>query len=123
MSDIQKISESEMEIMQIIWDFNAPITTADIHKRLPKNKKWAQSTVLTFLSRLSDKGIVSSEKKGNSNIITAIVTEKQYLTFETKNFLKQVHKGNPKSYVAALIESEELTAEEIGELKKWFTEL
>lgn len=123
MSNLQKITESEMEIMRIIWAHDEPITTAQIHKELPKDKKWAASTVLTFLSRLASKRIITSEKKGNANIFTQAITEKQYQAYETKSFLKSVHGGSPKSFVAALIEDDGISYEEIAELKKWLSEL
>ena len=123
MSNYKKITESEMEIMRIIWEHNEPITTAQIHMKLPKNKKWAASTVLTFLSRLSNKGLLTSVKKRNVNIFTPTITEKQYQAHQTKSFLKTVHGGSPKSFVAALIENDDISCEEIAELKKWLSEL
>jgi len=123
MRKFQRISDSEMEIMKIIWEKGAPITTAEIHKKLPEGKSWAASTVLTFLARLSNKGIITSKKKGIANIITANMTEKEYLASETKNFLKQVHNGSPKSFFAALIEDDGLSRAEVDELKAWFKEL
>ena len=122
--DIQKISESEMEIMRIIWQHNAPISTGEIKKKLAEGeKKWASTTVLTFLSRLTEKGVVTSQKNGASNIFTANITERQYRNFETKKFIKSVHNGSPKSYVSALFEDDEISREDIEDLKKWFSEL
>ncbi len=123
MTKLQKISESEMEIMKVIWNQEKPLTSGEISKLLSLQKKWAASTVLTFLSRLCDKGILQAEKKGLSNRYTALVTENQYKVFETECFFKTVHRGNPKSYLSALIESEDLSSEDIQELKKWFSEL
>jgi len=123
MRKLQRISDSEMEVMKIIWEKNAPITTAEIHKKLPEGKNWAASTVLTFLARLAAKGIVTTKKKGTANIITANLTEKEYLAFETQSFLKQVHNGNPKSFFAALVDSDELSRADIEDLKSWFSKL
>ena len=123
MEVIQRISESEMEIMRIIWTHGETITTAEIYKALPKDKKWAQSTVLTFLSRLCDKGILATTKKGVSNIFTVKVTQSQYLAYETKHFLDTVHGGSPKSFIAALLEDEQISHDEIEKLKKWFMDL
>jgi len=123
MRKIQRISDSEMEVMKIIWEKGAPITTAEIHEKLPEGKNWAASTVLTFLARLVNKGIITTKKNCVANIITANLTEKEYLAIETQKFLNHVHKGSPKSFFAALIDSEELSRDDIEDLKGWFSEL
>jgi predicted transcriptional regulator len=112
-----------MEVMRVIWKKAAPVTSAEVMKELPQDRKWAASTVLTFLSRLAGKGIIASEKKGGSNIFTACVTEKEYLLSETTNFLRQAHGGSTKRFFAALLDSEELSRKDIKELKKWFAKL
>lgn len=51
-----KISDAEMEIMKIIWKKNDQITTAEILDELPKENSWKVTTIMTLISRLTEKG-------------------------------------------------------------------
>ena len=54
-----KISDSEMKIMNLIWDAGAPVTTAWITQRLGDGIEWKATTILTFLARLEEKGCIT----------------------------------------------------------------
>ena len=56
-----KISETEMEIMRIIWDKNDKVTTSELAEKLPEKKL---TTISTLAGRLIDKGCLKSEKIG-----------------------------------------------------------
>ena len=49
MGQFQSLSESEMEIMRVIWDTGAPITAAQLLE-LFAHKGWKIQTVSTFLT-------------------------------------------------------------------------
>ena len=60
-------------------------------------------------------------KKGNTNLYYPLVTEEEYLRFETMTFLQEVHKGSLKSFMSALCgqESERVWDEaELAKLQK-----
>ena len=95
---IYRISDAEMEIMRIIWKKEEPVTSAEIQADLEASgKEWKINTILTFLSRLTEKGILSSKKKGRSNQYTALVSEEEYKHRETLSFLNTVHGGSVKT--------------------------
>ena len=58
MGQFQSLSESEMEIMRVIWDAGSPVTAAELLERFA-HKGWKIQTVSTFLSRLVEKGVLS----------------------------------------------------------------
>lgn len=122
MCKIQKISKSEMEVMQVIWDSEDPLTSSEIQQALNKEKNWKPTTVLTFLARLGEKGIIKTLKKGKSNQYIPLISEREYKQFETRSFLNSVHKGSVKSFMTALYEGDDITKEEIEDLKKWFSQ-
>jgi BlaI family penicillinase repressor len=117
-----KISEAEKEVMQIIWASGNPMTSAEILGNLPPERELKITTVLTFLTRLTEKGLVSFEKKGKKNYYVPLITEKEYKKFESKSFLSTIHGGSIKSFIAALCDDGEISREEIEELKIWFSQ-
>ena len=60
-----KISETEMEIMKIIWDKNGKVTTSELADKMPDKKL---TTISTLAGRLIDKGCLKSEKIGRSHV-------------------------------------------------------
>lgn len=116
---LQRISESEMEVMRVIWEADAPVTSAQIQARLDREHSWKATTLLTFLSRLCDKGILQVERQGKSNAWSALISREEYQRMETMAFLEEVHHGSLKSFVAALSGSG-IRPEELQELREWF---
>jgi len=124
LTKFQKMSESEQEIMRFIWAAGDSVSSAAILEDLKTiNKDWKPNTVLTFLARLIEKGILTSVRHGRTNEYIPLVTESEYKQFETRSFLNAVHDGSVKNLITALYERNDLTADEIEDLRKWFAEM
>ncbi len=115
----QTITDSEYELMKILWQAENPLTLGEILKKLPEHK-WSRNTVATLLLRLVEKGAASYEKKGKYNLYYAVINEKDYSISETKSFLSKMFSGSVKNMVASLYESRQIPKEEIEELRKMF---
>ena len=73
--------------------------------------------MIVLLSRLMNKGFLSARKIGRRNEYTALVSEKEYQTAQTKNFLDRIYEGSAKGLVCNLIMGDLLADEEYEELK------
>ena len=121
MKEIQQISESELELMKIIWRNDGAALYADIMEELEQQGfKWKKNTVLTFLSRLVDKKMISTNKIGRRNEYTALVTENEYQSEQTKKFVEKVYNGSVKGLVNMLLESNLVPENETEELRKYW---
>ena len=118
-----KISESEMEVMKIIWKKNDQVTTGEILEELPKENSWKTTTVMTLLSRLVEKGILSVTKVGKLNHYSSKITVDEYKAVQTDNFLEDMHNGSVKNFIATLFNNKKISKEDISELKKWLKEV
>ena len=116
-----KITRSEMELMRIIWAAKAPVSSTELLEHLPEGQ-WKNTTVLTFLTRLAEKGMVLVEKRGKSNFYSPALTEDDYRAQETASFLTDIHGGSVKSLIASLYDADGLTGTELDELKHWLEE-
>ena len=74
--------------------------------------------MIVILSRLINKGFLSAKKIGRHNEYTTLVSEAEYQTVQTKNFLDKIYEGNAKGLVSNLILGDLLTDEEYEDLKK-----
>ncbi|MGN6715648.1 Predicted transcriptional regulator [Anaerocolumna jejuensis DSM 15929] len=116
MKKIQRISDSEKQIMEFIWSTGKPVTTKEIMEHLPQGTNWKQSTVITFLARLLEKGLIRATRISKANYYEPAITEREYKEFETKQFIKDVHKGSVFGLISALCDSGDLTREDIEKL-------
>lgn len=113
-----KISDSELKVMEVLWNSKEWMDISSVHQALSGREKWSYNTVGTFMIRLAEKGILSCEKRGRSNFYYPKVTLEEYRTWETKEFLSSVHHGSKKSLIAALYQ-DELTQQDIDQLMEW----
>lgn len=116
-----KISNSEMEIMNIIWKKGEEVTSAELTALLKDT--WKPTTILTFLKRLCDKGVLEARKEGKTNFYRARITEDEYKSRTTEEFLREFHNGSVTSLLASLTKGKQPDSKELEEIKKWFDEL
>ena len=114
-----KISDAELEILEVLWTAGTALNANEIRARLNEKKDWERTTVLTLIRRLLDKGVIMQEKQ-EVYYYTPLVERSAYVKEETKSFLNKFFKGNAKNLAAALIEDEDLSREDIEELRAYF---
>lgn len=116
MKELPKISDSEWEIMKIIWQ-NDSITSTKIINELQEKTNWKASTIKTLINRLLNKEAISFTKKGKEYYYFSIVSEEECIKEESKSFLSKVFNGSLNSMVVNFVKSQKLTKTEIDELK------
>ncbi len=117
----QQISDSELELMKIIWGNGGTALYAQIMEALSKKgRTWQKNTIITLLSRLVDKGFLKTNKIGRRNQYTAIVSASDYQTAQTQTLLDKLYEGSAKGLVSTLIEKELLSTEDYEELKQFW---
>jgi len=117
---IQKISDAELEIMKIVWE-NAEETTLFSYimdSLAQRGKPCQKNTLIVLLSRLVNKGFLDARKSGRKNEYIPLISEAEYQTAQTRNFLDKIYAGSIKGLVSNLIAGDLLTDEEYEELKK-----
>lgn len=117
MGDIPKISETEWKVMKIIWS-NPYITANEVIDILDDYVEWKPKTVKTLLNRLLNKGAIHFEKEGREYKYYPLVSEDECIKEENKSFLDRVYNGAFKTMIANFIEEQNLTKEDIDDLKK-----
>jgi len=121
MGNASKISDSEWEIMRIIWK-TPNCTASEIIEQLKDSQKWKPKTVKTLISRLISKKIIGFEQSSREYKYYSILSEEECRKIESKSFLHRVYSGSLKSMLLNFIEEENLTKEEIEELKSFLNE-
>ncbi len=116
---ISKITDSEVEVMRVLWEAGDELPLADIRKTLEKRSDWETSTIKTLLRRLCKKGVVLATKK-EVYYYRPLVSEFEYNEYTTQTLIDRVYSGSAKNLVASLIGSKKLNENEIQELRTLF---
>lgn len=119
--DIRRLPDSELELMQIIWDLEPPLSRQDIEERLPPDRPLAPTTVLTFLDRLREKGFLRAEKRGKTNYYTPLISRREYLARESRGVLDRLFGGSVSAFATALVDGG-VSREEIQRLRELLEE-
>lgn len=111
-----KLTKLELEIMGAVWALGAA-SVREVQEHLPERKRPAYTTVQTIIYRLEEKGAVRRVKKiGNAHIFEAVVTRKA-AHGRLIDELLHVFGGSPRMLMAQLVETGQLTLEDIRELE------
>lgn len=112
----RRLPDAELEVMQAIWSCTPPVSRLDIEDLLYKTHPMAMTTLLTLLTRLSEKGFISIEKIGRRSYYTPCVSKDDYLANQSKNFFEKLCGSNISTFASALCSSG-LSHEEIAQLR------
>lgn len=117
---VPQLSDAEFEIMKIVWGNPQELTLFPyiMDEMKTRGKPCQKNTLIVLLSRLINKGFLSAKKIGRRNEYTMLISETEYQTAQTKNFLNKIYEGNAKGLVSNLIMGDLLTDEEYKELKE-----
>lgn len=119
MNKLGRLSETELEVMEVIWKLSTAVTVNQLLD-IFKSKDWKTSTLSTILNRLIDKGFLTKSLNGKTNYYNPALTFDEYKKYETRSFLSRLYNGKAKNFIAALVDDNELNKEDIAELKDWF---
>lgn len=120
---MKKLGEAELEIMQVIWKTEAPVTSSFILKELRERRKWQLSTLMTSLSRLVDKGFISCDRTTGNNLYTSVISENDFKARESKNFLEKLYNNSIQNMVATLYSNKAIEDSDMDELRKFLDDL
>ena len=112
-------ADAELEGMKVIWEARRELPVTVIREKLQERKGWEPTTIKTLVSRLAGKGVISQEKCGVF-YYKPLVTEQEYNEWVTNNLVDKVYQGNVKNLIAALVNSDGLTPEDLKELREMF---
>jgi BlaI family penicillinase repressor len=110
-----KLTQAEWQIMNTLWEKH-PATARDIMSRLPKDVKWAYTTLKTMLSRLVEKEAVSEKKQSNTSVYEPLVSQRKARLSAFRSLLEQSFDGAMGPLVHFMLEEQKLNAKQKKEL-------
>ena len=111
------ISESELEVMKILWQ-TKEATSTQIIDLLKEKSDWKPKTIQTLITRLVSKEFVNVDKSNKrSYIYSATISEEEYKNYASKSFLEKLYNGSINKMVLSFVKDKKLSKAEIEELR------
>lgn len=119
---MRRLSEAEWNVMHVLWNRGeAPL--GEIVDDLKPVKGWSRNTVLTYLTRMEDKGLVCIERACDPHTYSAAVSREECARRERNNLLNRVYGGAAADMLAAFLKESEITEEERSRLRRLLDEM
>src|SRR5215469_1854734 len=109
------LTNAEHRIMEVIWA-KGSATVAEVVEAL--QGKDAYTTILTLMRILTAKGYLSSRKEGRAHVFTPRVDRGTVARKAVHQLLAKFFDGSPGELVLSFLREEEITPEELDELKQ-----
>ena len=117
-----QLPDSEFAVMQIIWNAHnptrEPVSKTQVADIAAPQRGWKPQTVYTLLTRLQEKGFISSHKNGKERNYTPLVASDDYLNQETNRFVRDFHANSITGLMNAMFDGKP-TEGDIAELTQW----
>ena len=119
----QRLPESELDIMLVLWNNTPPMTRPEIEKVINMKKKLASTTILSLLTRLENKNFVEVTKQGKMNLYTPLVSQSDYQAHESQSVLEKLYGNSLKKFVTSLYHGKKISSEEVQDLSEFLKNL
>ena len=114
-----ELTRSEMEIMDVLWASDAPLSRADLLAH-SEEKTWKDSSVHILLNGLLQKGAIQEaglvkRSKTYGRVFSPTLTREEYFA---RTIFCHRHKPEILGLFAALLAREDITQEQLQEIRK-----
>lgn len=109
-------TESELEILEILWE-QGPQSVKYVNDLLQLKRNVGYTTTLKIMQIMNDKKLVLRDTSKRSHIYEANVKKQAIKTSLVDKFILSTFNGSAKSLVMQILESDEISATELEEIK------
>jgi len=109
------LSKTEEQLMEILWKLDKAFMKEildEFDDPIPAN-----STILTLLKRMQDKGYVAYQTFGNSRQYYTLVSKDAYFQNRVNGMIKNFFNNSPLQFASFFTKSTDLSKTELEELK------
>ena len=114
-----KVSLAEFPLMEYIWE-NAPISAAKLAIYAEEAFGWKKNTTYTVVKRLVERGALSRSEYGW--VVQPLITREEVEHAETQDLITRIFRGSQKNFLLSFLKREEISSEELDELKRLIAE-
>ena len=116
------LGEQELEVLRFVTD-HAPLSISAAAQHFSETHGLARTTILTVMERLRKKGYLTRKKEDGVFQYSPAVTKAELLGGLVQNFVEKTLHGSVSPFVAYLAKADNITENEINEIRQMLQEL
>ena len=115
-----KFTDSELQIMELFWNSEKPLSSQDILEQSPKDKMWKDNSIFIMIQTLQKKGAIKEigaakgEKGKYLRLFEPTLSRKEYYS---RQFPSSLDSKDIPMLFSTLIKDADLSKETISELE------
>lgn len=117
MAKKHRLAELQLAIMHVLWERESA-TVAEVRASLAPARVLAHTTVGTMLAKMEEKGQVRHHSDGRVNIYQPLIRQDQVSESMVNDLAERLFGGDIKQMVCHLLDGNELTAEDLADLRR-----
>lgn len=111
----ERVFDSEIKLLELIWS-KEPVSAKELSVLAGERIGWNKNTTYTVLNKMVAKGYV---RRGDPGFVcTSLISKDEIRRTETKGLVDKLFGGSKKALFSALLQDEELSGEDIEELRR-----
>lgn len=121
MNAFKELSATEKEIMEVMWAQTEPVSYSwliDFFNN-ERCKGWKRQTLSTYMIKLAEKGFIIAKNQGRKMFYQKAITVCEYEKARANGILDTLYNGSIKNFMTALYDGENLSKNQIEDLKEW----
>lgn len=115
-------TESELEILQILWEFG-PSSVRFINNKQNEKKEVGYTTTLKIMQIMVDKNILNVNKDNRQHIYSSAIDESETKSNLLDGFLKKTFSGSAMKMVMQALGNHNPSQDELEEIKNLINEI
>jgi BlaI family transcriptional regulator, penicillinase repressor len=127
MNHLPKPTESELEILQVLWQRGASTVREvndELNRRQPSpGKEIGYTTTLKLMQIMSEKGLVARDEQARTHVYVALAQERDTQGQLLDRFVDSVFQGSALKLVMQALGKQRTSPDELREIRKLIDDL
>ena len=112
------LTAHELELMKIVWRYEAPVTVRDVYEEMRKERTVAYTTVLTNMKTLEEKGYLRATQQDRAHVYRSTRPKHEVIRQMVRDFVTRVFNGSGQPLVVHLLEDDHLTQDDLRDITR-----
>jgi predicted transcriptional regulator len=119
---LSRPTDVELAILRVLWD-RGPRAVRDVHNALREQRETGYSTTLKMMQVMFDKGLLRRDESRRPQVYAPAIPEAQTQKQIVDEVVEKVFGGSARKLVMRAVQSENVTSEELAEIRKLLKQL
>jgi BlaI family penicillinase repressor len=111
------IPDAELDVLKVLWQKGQGTVRELLGALHESGRTWSYATVATLLERLSNKGMVASDRSELAFVYRPVISKQEVRQKRVQSLVDKLYKGEPGLLVMHLLKSHPLPPDQAVEVK------